>query len=321
MDDPETIEFDEPGARSHTPPGWPLETIALTPSGKAPKHYGDNVYRFGAAMTLSVLLPRRGWTLVKQTKTYAYLSPPSGVSGPPFEITVAVPPPEECLAIARRSYAQGQSWMGQLGEWPAWYLHERDKSMRRLYRDPASGAMLSEHLPQPPESSFSIGEWGVWQHKVTGIAGDFVTGFLPRGMVVGPPVDPWTPAQRLWEGEPKAVELTRYERSPAARRQCIEHFGPTCQACDLNYEVKYGSIGAELIHVHHLTPLAAIGEGYEVDPIRDLVPLCATCHHVVHSRTPPYSVEEIRAAIAGQLSDQGSPGLCEVSRPRPDVSS
>jgi 5-methylcytosine-specific restriction protein A len=49
--------------------------------------------------------------------------------------------------------------------------------------------------------------------------------------------------------------------------------------------------------VHHLTSLAEIGEAYEVDLIRDLVPRCATCHHVVHSQVPPYSVEEIRKAI------------------------
>lgn len=101
----------------------------------------------------------------------------------------------------------------------------------------------------------------------------------------------------MWEGAPTAIELTTYERNPKARRLCIEHYGPTCEACTLNYEEKYGAIGAQLIHVHHVTPLSEIGEAYEVDPIRDLVPLCATCHHVVHSRVPPYSVDEVRKAI------------------------
>ncbi|MDF2413708.1 hypothetical protein GWQ22_09620 [Aeromonas sp. 1HA1] len=26
--------------------------------------------------------------------------------------------------------------------------------------------------------------------------------------------------------------------------------------------------------------MSTIGETYEVDPIRDLIPLCATCHHI-----------------------------------------
>ena len=47
------------------------------------------------------------------------------------------------------------------------------------------------------------------------------------------------------------------------------------QTCNLNYEDKYGAIGANLIHVHHVTPLSAIGETHQVDPVRDLIPLCA----------------------------------------------
>jgi len=44
-------------------------------------------------------------------------------------------------------------------------------------------------------------------------------------------------------------------------------------------------------------PLSEIGEAYEVDPIRDLVPHCATCHDVVDSRIPPYSADKVRRSI------------------------
>lgn len=295
----QTIELDEAAARSHTPPGWPLETIELMPSGKAPKHYGPDVYRFGAVMTLSVILPRRGWTQIKKTKTYIYLTPPEGAK-PPFRITIAVPPKEECIAIAERSYARGESWMGQLGEWPAWYLHERNKDMQRMWRDRRTGLINVELLERPPESSLSIGERGVWNAQVTGIGSQFAFGHLPPGFQVpGAEAPVAAPAKRPWEGAPLSVELTTYERSAEARRLCIAHYGSQCAACGLEYKDKYGPIGAELIHVHHVTPLAMIGETYQVDPIRDLIPLCATCHHVVHSRTPPYSVDEVQQAIKG----------------------
>ena len=247
-EDHEPFELDEPGARSHTPPGWSMETIEIKPSGKAPKHYGPGTYRFAAALTLSVILPRRGWTLVKQTKTYAYLIPPADSPKPPFRISIAVPTEEECLAIANRSFAKGESWMVQLGEWPAWYLHERNRNMQRLSRDPVTGAMVGEVIEHPCESSLTIGEWGVWKTVVTGIEGHFGTGYLPPDFPL-PPVSavPVTPESRLWEGAPKAVELTVYERNPKARRLCIEHYGPTCQVCTLNYEEKYGAIGAELM--------------------------------------------------------------------------
>jgi 5-methylcytosine-specific restriction protein A len=37
-----------------------------------------------------------------------------------------------------------------------------------------------------------------------------------------------------------------------------------------------------------------------------LIPLCATCHHVVHSRNPPYTVAEIRAPVQKR-------GACSVT--------
>ncbi|WP_366519982.1 HNH endonuclease [Aeromonas caviae] len=80
----------------------------------------------------------------------------------------------------------------------------------------------------------------------------------------------------------------------------MEYYGAKCRACGLVYEAKYGLMGVDLIHVHHLTPISAIGETYEVDPIKDLIPLCATCHHVIHRRNPPYSVDELQDAIASQ---------------------
>jgi HNH endonuclease len=294
------FELDEPAARSHTPPGWPIQTIEIVPVDKAPKKYGFTTYRFYAAMTLSVILPRRGWMLVKKTKNYVYLIPPPDQTSPPFYISIAVPTPAECLELARRSHAKGQSWMGQLGEWPAWYLHERNNDMREMWRDPTTGEMASRLHRNLPKSSLSIGEWGAWKVDVTGVSGEFAMGILAPSLA--PAQEAANSAEELAfpEGALKTVELTIYERNATARRLCIEHFGPTCQACGLNYEDKYGSIGANLVHVHHVTPLSAIGKTYQVDPVRDLVPLCATCHHVVHRRDPPCPVAEIRDAIKTQ---------------------
>lgn len=298
--DSDEFELDEPAAKSHTPPGWPVQTIEFSPSGKAPKKYGPRTHRFSAALTLSVILPRRGWTVVKKAKNYVYLIPPPEQTAPPFRISIAVPTPSECLEIARRSYAKGQSWMGQLGEWPAWYLHERNTDMQEMWRDPATGQMVSRLHKNPPKSSLTIGEWGVWEIEATGIAGQFAVGLLPPSPTSAQPTDSNGPA--LSEGALKTVELTVHERNYTARRLCVAHYGPMCQACGLNYEDKYGAIGADLIHVHHVTPLSATGEAYQVDPIRDLIPLCATCHHVVHSCNPPYTVAEIKAAVQRQAA-------------------
>lgn len=166
------FELNEPAAKSHTPLGWAIETIEIVPSGKALKKYGQTTYRFGAVLTLSVILPRRGWTLVKKTKNYAYFTPPADQLLPPFKISIAVPSAEEVLALARRSYAKGQSWMGQLGEFSAWYLHERNTDVQEMWRDPKTGQMASRVHKSPPQSSLSIGEWGVWEANATGVSGD-----------------------------------------------------------------------------------------------------------------------------------------------------
>lgn len=192
--------------------------------------------------------------------------------------------------------------MGPLGEWPAWYLHERNTDMREMWRDPTTGEMVSRLHKNPPKSSLSIGEWGVWNIEVTGVAGEFAIGPLPPSLVPAQTTGGTANESILSEGALKTVELTVYERNATARRLCIAHHGPTCQACGLSYEDKYGAIAADLIHVHHVTPLSVIGEAYQVDPVRDLIPLCATCHHVVHRRCPPYSVAEIRAAIEAQAA-------------------
>lgn len=59
----------------------------------------------------------------------------------------------------------------------------------------------------------------------------------------------------------------------------------------------YGPEVAYIIHVHHLIELNRIGREYEVDPIRDLRPVCPNCHAVIHSRKKPYSIEEAAALI------------------------
>lgn len=74
-----------------------------------------------------------------------------------------------------------------------------------------------------------------------------------------------------------------------------------------------------LIHVHHLRQLADVNAKYQVDPIQDLRPVCPTCHAVIHSQTPPFTIEEISAMIAKRwrLRLASSPNLnADVSRHR-----
>jgi 5-methylcytosine-specific restriction enzyme A len=115
---------------------------------------------------------------------------------------------------------------------------------------------------------------------------------------VSPPHKPPDFIPPLFEGTAYQIELTAFERNPEARCRCIEHYGPRCVACEFDFGATYGAVASGFIHVHHLVPLSEIGEAYVVDPIADLNPLCPNCHAVAHLRTPPYTIENIKAFLA-----------------------
>jgi hypothetical protein len=43
-----------------------------------------------------------------------------------------------------------------------------------------------------------------------------------------------------------------------------------------------------------LKELAKFSEEYEIDPIKDLRPVCPNCHAMLHRRTPAYTIEELK---------------------------
>lgn len=89
-------------------------------------------------------------------------------------------------------------------------------------------------------------------------------------------------ATDLSEGEVTQVVFNKHERNPALRQRCLKHFGTTCQACGMNFEAVYGAIGKGYVEVHHLSPISQTDGEHAVDPTKDLVPLCANCHAMIH---------------------------------------
>lgn len=110
----------------------------------------------------------------------------------------------------------------------------------------------------------------------------------------------------LYEGTPRASTLDVYERNPEARKRCLDHFGVACIVCGFDFGHAYGATAEGFIHVHHLRPIAELGEQHKVDPVADLRPVCPNCHAVLHLKSPPFTVDEVQ----GMLSDV-SPGLNE----------
>ncbi len=104
-----------------------------------------------------------------------------------------------------------------------------------------------------------------------------------------------------FEGAVSTVTVNRYERDPGARRKCVAHYGTACQVCGVDFGDRYGEIGEGFIHVHHLVPLSQIRQGYQVDPVRDLRPVCPNCHAMLHQRRPePFGVEELKGILKSE---------------------
>lgn len=103
--------------------------------------------------------------------------------------------------------------------------------------------------------------------------------------------------EMLVEGACRTVLVNAYERDPVARARCIEAHGSICSACEMDFGAVYGPVAAGYIHVHHLRPLSEADGARNVDPVKDLRPVCPNCHAVLHRRTPPYSIADVRGFL------------------------
>jgi len=100
--------------------------------------------------------------------------------------------------------------------------------------------------------------------------------------------------EKYIEGVSKVISVNSYERNPTARKKCIKHYGYQCAVCSFNFEKTYGAIGKNYIHVHHIIPIGKLKKEYEVDPIKDLIPICPNCHAIIHRTQPVITIEELR---------------------------
>lgn len=70
-----------------------------------------------------------------------------------------------------------------------------------------------------------------------------------------------------------------------------EHDGQLfCEVCGFDFDQFYG---IDYIEAHHTEPIATLDNEIK-NSVDALVMLCANCHRATHTRTPPYSVEELQ---------------------------
>ena len=108
--------------------------------------------------------------------------------------------------------------------------------------------------------------------------------------------------KRFIEGARTEYLATRYERNQKAREECLRYYdyAYSCLVCEINFEKIYGDIGSEYIHVHHVVEISTIGKAYEIDPIKDLKPVCPNCHAMIHRAKPALTIEKLKGIMKSQ---------------------
>lgn len=118
------------------------------------------------------------------------------------------------------------------------------------------------------------------------------------------------------EGAKKTVTVNAYERDTNARAACLRRWGTRCAVCSIDFKATYGELGDGYIHVHHLRPLSEVGAAYELDPVRDLRPVCPNCHAMLHRRIPALDIEALQEILRQERMRVTQPELATV---QPDV--
>lgn len=119
---------------------------------------------------------------------------------------------------------------------------------------------------------------------------------LPSTPVLLPSVAGEEEFEGYLEGKVEIALVNRFERDRRNRDAAIARHGTRCFGCDREMQELYGEIAKGFIHVHHVQPLSRIGGPTKAN-LNNLVPLCPNRHAVVHLKSPPLSIAELRRLV------------------------
>jgi Rad3-related DNA helicase len=97
----------------------------------------------------------------------------------------------------------------------------------------------------------------------------------------------WSTREKSFqEGAKKEFVTSAAERDPRLRQAAIKKYGLVCMACGLIPRA------SSQIDVHHKNPVA---EGERITTLKDVLVLCANCHRLAHTESPPLDLDALRA--------------------------
>jgi len=168
-------------------------------------------------------------------------------------------------------------------------------SRLRLFWERRFSRTIEKYLPANKESD----EYGLGLRlsKVGGKADKFEVQLIDESVATKDSRGPdESPHEGSTEGRRRVFYSTRYERDPKNRKRALEIHGYICAACGFDFGEVYGDRGFGYIEVHHTKPLGEESSEVYVDPHKDLIPLCANCHRIVH-RGEVLSIDKLKKIV------------------------
>ncbi|HVU94838.1 MAG TPA: HNH endonuclease [Puia sp.] len=107
-------------------------------------------------------------------------------------------------------------------------------------------------------------------------------GEFPEGKVV-------ERLHKMRERNPTVVKIAK------ARFKAI-HGKLFCQACQFDFEEKYGNIGADFVEGHHSVPVSELQPNHKTKP-EDIILLCSNCHRMIHKKRPWIGKDELQTLL------------------------
>ena len=112
----------------------------------------------------------------------------------------------------------------------------------------------------------------------------------------------------ITEGKVSTKTAIVKERSQKLRRAAIEHYTVdgkiVCSVCGFDFKKIYGELGDGYIQMHHENPVYQYSDdGFETyisEAVKNMKPLCANCHCMVHrNKGRLISITELKAIMDG----------------------
>lgn len=96
--------------------------------------------------------------------------------------------------------------------------------------------------------------------------------------------------------------LTRLHRTRERNKRLVQRKKAAaqgqlrCEACDFDFEARYGERGHGFIEVHHTRPVHLLQPGERTN-LTDLALVCSNCHRMIHTRRPWLTMDQLRAIL------------------------